>query len=221
MKKIIISVLSIIILLNCSTKYPPDVAEYLKPEVYTNSNGPLIINTANRLVKNESDEIQKAKILFEFVRDSIDEGNFDSYKASEVLKAGNGFCYNKAILLSALCRAAGIPARLTFDEVKADSVPSLHTENIINAKFLHGITEIYLNGKWIKYDQTGNAKRWNLWNRIWLKENLPKIDLPLEFSTQHDVVFPSVGKLIVTRTNYNFFDWSKEIEIFTEEFNLY
>jgi hypothetical protein len=210
-----------IITWNCTHQYSSDVREYLKPGKYVDSNNKLIVNKATDLIGGARDDVIKAKILFEFVRDNIDEGGCDSYYASEILKTAKGACYHKSILLSALCRAAGIPARIAFDEVRADRVPSISTGKIIDAKFLHGISEMYLNGKWLKYDGTGNAKRWNLWFRTWMKTDPIKIDLPLPFSAEHDVLFQSVGKLVVRRTDYHFFDWGAEAGRLTDEFNRY
>ena len=204
-----------------SLRYSSEVREYLKPGKYVDSNNELIVSKATDLIGGATDDVTKARILFEFVRDSIDEGSCDSYIASEVLETGRGACYHKSILLSALCRAAGIPARIAFDEVWADSVPSLSTGEIINAKFLHGITEMYLDGRWLKYDGTGNAKRCNLWFRTWMKTDPIKIDLPLPFSAEYDVLFPSVGKLVVRRTDYHFFDWGAEVDRLTDKCNKY
>lgn len=206
---------------SCTHPYPSEVREYLKPGRYVDSNNELIVSKTTDLIGEATDDVIKAGILFEFVRDSIDEGCCDSYIASGVLETGRGACYHKSILLSALCRAAGIPARIAFDEVRADSVPSLSTGETIDAKFLHGITEIYVNGQWLKYDGTGNAKRWNMWFNQWLKTDPIAIDLPLPFSAKHDVLFPSVGKLIVKRTDYHFFDWGEEVDGLTEAYNIY
>lgn len=86
---------------------------------------------------------------------------------------------------------------------------------IPNLKFLNGIIEMYLNGKWIKYDPTGNEKRW----KIWIQEDPILIDLPLKFSIVEDVVFYSSGRVTIKRTDHNFFDWTEEIDQLVDNFN--
>jgi hypothetical protein len=41
--------------------------------------------------------------------------------------------------------------------------------------------------KWIKYDATGNAKRW----KAWIQNNPIEIELPLQFRSDEEVVFLS------------------------------
>ena len=62
--------------------------------------------------------------LYYVVRDSIRydpytiELSVEGLRASTTIAAGRGWCVSKAILLSALCRAVGIPARLGFADVR-------------------------------------------------------------------------------------------------------
>ncbi|GAF86460.1 unnamed protein product, partial [marine sediment metagenome] len=66
----------------------------------------------------------KAVALYYFVRDEIKQNPYapcqllEDYKASSTLERGHGFCQHKAVLLVALARAAGIPARLGFVDVR-------------------------------------------------------------------------------------------------------
>jgi len=98
-------------------KIPFKIQKYLEPGINVDSNSNEIQNKAKELIGDEKDTIKKAKILYEFVRDEIDEKGLESIKASEILLAGHGACYNKSVLLVALCRSSGIPARISFDEV--------------------------------------------------------------------------------------------------------
>jgi len=62
----------------------------------------------------------KAKRLFAAVRDQIRYDPYTvsddpaHYRASFVLETGRAYCVPKAVLLTAVCRAAGIPALLGF-----------------------------------------------------------------------------------------------------------
>src|SRR3989304_827414 len=66
----------------------------------------------------------KAKRLFAAVRDQIRYDTYTvsddpaNYRASFVLETGRAYCVPKAVLLTAVCRAAGIPALLGFADVR-------------------------------------------------------------------------------------------------------
>ncbi len=189
--------------IKCSdeAEYPLEVQKYLKPGVYVNSDHHTIIAKVEELVGDEKDSVNKAKTLFEFVRDEIKEGWIYSMKASDVLVQAEGVCYEKASLLTALARAAGIPAALGYNEVIIKN-RKLSDGRKVDIHFLHGVTVLYLNGKWITLDQTGNADRWN----GWVRDDPVIIKLPLEFSAAHDVLFPSVGPVIIKKTPHKLFD---------------
>ena len=76
----------------------------------------------------ESDT-EKAVKLFYFVRDSIRYNLFmisvfeEDFKASRILEWGKGYCVQKAVLLTALARAAGIPTRMAFAQIRNHRVP--------------------------------------------------------------------------------------------------
>jgi len=177
------------------------VQRYLEPGEYINSDHPAIIAKAKELISDETDPIKKAKVLYEFVRNEIKEGYIGSMKASDVLAKGEGVCHEKASLLTALARAAGIPEYYGFTVV---SIKDWKDENgkVGFIKFLHGANGLYLNNKWILYDPTGNIHRW----KIWVQDDPVRIELPLEFSPNHDVLFPTVGKVTVEKTSQKFLD---------------
>ena len=181
------------------------------------SDHPLIVTKAHELTTGLSDPSAKAKAFFEFVRDEINEGNAPVFKASVVLRTGAGLCYHKSILLVALCRAGGIPARLGFDVVQIRDWQDERRRSKREIRFLHGIAELRLDNRWIRYDPTGNLKRW----LIWSQGEPPDFPLPLTFQTDQDVVFPSRGRIAVSRTNYRFFDWTKDIELLIEKVNVF
>jgi transglutaminase-like putative cysteine protease len=71
-----------------------------------------------------ADDRERAVALYYAVRDGF---RYDPYRidvthqgmrASTVLTVGVGWCVTKATLLTAACRAAGIPARLGFADVR-------------------------------------------------------------------------------------------------------
>jgi len=131
--------------------------KYLKPTVIIDSEFATITRRAKNLTSDVDDVVKKAKRLFYFVRDKIIYNPylftdvFKTFIASNVLKKGEGFCSQKAVLLTALARSSGIPSRLGFVDIKnhtiTGKIASLHTSKILP---YHGFSEMYINGKWIK-----------------------------------------------------------------------
>lgn len=109
----------------------------------------------------QADEAARAVRLYEAVRDGIpyDAYTFrtaaEVYPASVTVGADRSFCIPKAILLAALARASGIPARLGFADVRNH----LSTKRLIELMgtdlfVFHGYTELYVNGRWLKVTPT-------------------------------------------------------------------
>lgn len=99
--------------------------------------------------------------------------------ASHTLAAGRGWCVSKAVLLTACCRASGIPAALGF----ADVQNYLSTERLrrtmgTNVFYWHGYTSILINGRWVKATPAFNQELCGKF-RI----------LPLEFDGVEDSIF--------------------------------
>jgi transglutaminase-like putative cysteine protease len=90
------------------------------------------------------DEVEFARLAFEFVRDeiahSVDVGDHRvMITASETLAEGVGLCYSKAHLLVALLRARGVPAGLCYQRLRSDDDQGHE---------VHGLIAVYLDGAW-------------------------------------------------------------------------
>ena len=134
------------------------VEKYLEPTYTMDCDEPSVVNKAAELIKGCRTDIEKAKAVFYFVRDRIKYNPyggiapFEEYKASATLKRGEGYCVQKAVLLAALAKAAGIPARLGFVNVRNHLLPKeilagLRGDNVMK---YHGYALLYVNGKWHK-----------------------------------------------------------------------
>ncbi len=132
--------------------------KYLEPTVTIDCDNQIIIETARHLTEDKENDPDRAKALFYFVRDEI---RYNIYlpkltvtdnKASVTLKRGEGYCVQKAVLLAALARAAGIPARLKFSDIRNYLVPKplLEQRQGINLFVYHGYDELYINDRWVK-----------------------------------------------------------------------
>ena len=82
-----------------------------------------IVEKAKEITKDCTNEEEKAVRLFYFVRDSIPYNIYmisvfiEDFRASKILAWKKGYCVQKAVLLTALGRAAGIPASSSFENV--------------------------------------------------------------------------------------------------------
>ncbi|MDY7037726.1 MAG: transglutaminase family protein [Thermodesulfobacteriota bacterium] len=139
------------------------------------------------LTGDENSKVARAKRLFYFVRDEIKYNPYlftdvpDAYRASKVLEVGEGFCIQKAVLLAALARTAGIPSRLRFADIRNNILPDIFAELDLNTSLIHhGYDELYIEGKWIKA-----TPAFDLWmceaNHI----------IPVEFDGIHNGTFHS------------------------------
>lgn len=94
----------------------PELFEYLESNAFLQSDDPGIQAKALEVVGDETDAWKAACLLEKFVFEHIKEKNFGTgfASAAEVLEDGCGDCSEHGVLLAALCRAAGIPARVAM-----------------------------------------------------------------------------------------------------------
>jgi len=101
------------------------------------------------------------------------------FRASAIAGAESSFCVPKAIFLSASGRAAGIPSRLGFADVRNHLASAQLLEMMGTDIFaFHGYTEFFLEGKWVKATPAFNL---TLCQRFGV--------LPLEFDGRTDSIF--------------------------------
>ena len=136
--------------------------KYLTPTKVIDCDNRFVIARATELTEGRHSTEEKAISLFYFVRDEIKFDPFapglelNDHIASAILERGNGYCQHKAILLVALARAAGIPARLGFVDIKDHLMPGKLRQIIggDNTLVYHGYVEFYLSGKWVHASPT-------------------------------------------------------------------
>ncbi len=136
---------------------------YLKPTAFIDSDSPEIVSFTETHARGAKGNVEKGVKLFYAVRDGIRYDPYSivlkpaAFKASNILKKGSGFCVAKAIVLAAASRAAGIPSRLGFADVRNH----LSTERLRNLMktdvfVFHGYTELFLDDRWVKVTPTFN-----------------------------------------------------------------
>lgn len=160
---------------------------YLKPTYFIDSDAESVREKSLELSRSEEGDMQKAVSLFSFVRDEIKYNVFsersrrEHYKASYVLSCKEGYCVQKAVLLVALARAAGIPARLRFAQIRNFlTSKELLDKRGTNVFAYHGYTELHIKGLWIKATPCYDLAYCN-------KVGLP----PVVFTGQGDGLLPS------------------------------
>lgn len=124
-----------------------------------------IVKAATKLTEGCSTDTEKATALFYFVRDSIPYNLYmisvciEDFRASKILEWGKGYCVQKAVLLTALGRAAGIPSRLIFAQIRNHRIPPhIFQKTGTNIFPRHGYNQFFLDGKWITAAATFDRK---------------------------------------------------------------
>jgi transglutaminase-like putative cysteine protease len=162
---------------------------YLAPGTYVDSDHPEVIAFAHRVAGDAGPREATTKLYYA-VRDQILYDPYraydraETYRASAVLAAGRGYCVGKAALLAAAARVKGIPARVAFADVRNHLATPRLLELIGTDVFIyHGITELWLDGHWVKATPTFNI---SLCDKFHIK--------PLEFDGATDAILHPFDK---------------------------
>ncbi len=164
----------------------PSPAECLRPTAILDCDHPLVREKARAAAGSPpGDPVATAVKLYLAVRDGIWYDPYlpfhrpEHYRASCVLEQGRAFCIGKAGLLCALGRACGIPSRLAFADVRNHLATRQLIEFMGTDVFVcHGVTEFFLEGRWVKATPAFNVQ---LCRRHGVD--------PLEFNGREDSLF--------------------------------
>ena len=164
-----------------------DIQNYLKPTPIIDCDHWTIKEKAEELTKSQKEVKEKARSLFYFVRDEIKYNPYvprylsEHFRASNTLARKDGFCVQKAVLLVALSRATGIPARIGLAVIRNHLLPK-RMGTMLEGNILpeHGYSELYINDRWIKATPAFNLEMCQK-NRI----------IPVEFDGENDAKFHS------------------------------
>ena len=156
----------------------------LAPTALLDSDHPAVASFAREHARG-ADDRERAVALYHAVRDGF---RYDPYRidlspagmrASTVLANGFGWCVPKATLLAAVARAAGIPARLGFADVRNHLSTERMRQTMKTDLFIwHGYTDLWLDGAWRKATPAFNIE---LCEKFGL--------LPLDFDGVHDSIY--------------------------------
>lgn len=100
-------------------------------------------------------------------------------RASSIISTGRGFCVHKSIVYVAACRAAGIPARLVFTDVR-NHLASPRLRELVGGDVFrfHALTSVFLDHRWVRATPVFNRTLCRLYNIA-----------PLEFYGTSDSVY--------------------------------
>ena len=135
---------------------PPDEAD-LAATTYIDATDPSVVEYMREVTAGCETDREKAVALFDAVRDGIRYDPYntsrdpDDYRASAVIDGSQKWCVPKAVLLTAAARAAGIPARLGFSDVKNHLQSEKLADNMGTDLFAwHGYSVLFIDGEWRK-----------------------------------------------------------------------
>jgi transglutaminase-like putative cysteine protease len=159
--------------------------EYLESTPILDCDHPEVVSFARKHADENADPRRAAVQLYYAVRDGF---RYDPYnagadvetlRASSVLAVGRGWCVSKAVLLTAACRARGIPARLGFADVRNHlSTERMRQTMKTDVFYYHGYSSIFLGDRWLKATPAFNLE---LCEKFRL--------LPLEFDGTEDSIY--------------------------------
>lgn len=162
-----------------------DLASFLQPAEFINSDHPVVQAFASEQSAWVSSPEEKIEALYYAVRDGF---RYDPYrldfsrkamKASDLPTRSYGYCVEKSCLFAASARAIGVPARIGFANVR-NHIGTARLEAALRTNVLvfHGYAEIYLNDRWIKFTPVFNKELCDLLNVA-----------PLEFDSSEGAIF--------------------------------
>lgn len=153
------------------------------------SDHPAVVDFARRHAQGAT-ERERAVALYLAVRDGF---RYDPYRidltpagmrASSVIAQSHGWCVPKAALLAAAARAAGIPARVGYADVRNHLSTERMRQSMKTDLFIwHGYTDLWIEGAWRKATPAFNIE---LTERFGL--------LPLEFDGLADSIYHPFDK---------------------------
>jgi transglutaminase-like putative cysteine protease len=152
---------------------------------FVDADHPDVVAFAREVCAGAKDDRERASRLFRAVRERLRYDPYTlsldpaEYVASTLLRRERAYCIPKAVLLCAVARAAGIPARLGFTDVKNHlSSEKLRASMGGSDLFVfHGWVELWIEGRPVKATPAFNAE-------LCARFGVP----PLELDGEHDAL---------------------------------
>jgi len=125
----------------------PDLEKYMKSENLIESDAPVLVEEAMKITEGSADAWEAAKRLSKWVAEEIEGAVPGGTSAINTYNIRQGECGSHSRLLTAFCRAVGIPARL--------AVGCMYSTIYGGSFGQHAWTEVYMgDAGWIPVDAT-------------------------------------------------------------------
>jgi transglutaminase-like putative cysteine protease len=142
-----------------------DPADCMAPTRFVDSAHPAVIEFASRVTEGLAGEQERATALFLAVRDGYRYDPYNTslepeeFMASTVVATERNWCVPKSVLLTAACRAVGLPAALGFADVRNHLQSEKLSASMGTDVFAwHGYSLIWVDGAWHKVSSAFNVE---------------------------------------------------------------
>ena len=132
---------------------------------FVDSAHPAVQSFATRVTDGATNDREKATALFLAVRDGYRYDPYntsyepEAFRASTVVGTERNWCVPKSVLLTAACRASGIPAALGYADVRNHLQSEKLSQSMGTDIFAwHGYSTIWVDDEWHKVSSAFNAE---------------------------------------------------------------
>lgn len=175
-------------------------SEDTSSSAWVQSDSPRVIDMARSIVGDARNDLQRMRRLRAYLSDYINQKGLDVGYASalETIDSRRGDCTEHAVLLTALARALGIPARVVTGIVYVERMGGASRVFVP-----HAWTQAYVDGRWISFDSaerrfdathialgTGNGDPWRFFAAMNTLRDI-RIDRAIASSNIIDLPGPS------------------------------
>lgn len=134
-----------------------ELEEFLVPAPGIQCEHPEVRALARSIARGSANDVEAARRLFEYVRDTVrysvgvPVARLEDYLALNTLARGKGFCVQKSALLCALARSLGIPSRLGFADIRNEKLHGYLKLSVPDGIIYHHcFAEWFVGGRWLK-----------------------------------------------------------------------
>lgn len=134
-----------------------DLEPVLRATEFFDHTSPEVRDFVDASVKDKNAApVRKVVDLYYAVRDGLfyevygADLSREGLRSSAILRAGQGFCIHKSIVFASAVRAAGVPSRIVFADVRNHLASDRLKELIGGDVFFHALTSVHVNGRWTR-----------------------------------------------------------------------
>ena len=130
---------------------PADLDRWRQPSPWLQSDAPEIVRAAHRVAASKASDQRRMIELAMIARRQLATVDYEGHRSAlDAWRRRAGDCTEDAVVLAALARAAGIPARVVNGLVYSRE----RYHGATNAFFLHSWIVAYADGEWRSFDMT-------------------------------------------------------------------